>query len=56
MYLDEFIAQLQMIRAQHGDLPVWVDGGLPPMSAAVEDMYPPNPRPSDHPEKVVMIR
>ena len=56
MYLDEFIAHLQVIRAQHGDVPVWVENGLPPMSATVEDMFPSNRRPTDRPEKIVLIR
>lgn len=56
MYLDEFIAQLQVMRAQHGDLSVWVENGLPPMMVEVQDMYPPNSRPSDLPEKVAFVR
>ena len=56
MSLDEFIAQLQVIRAQHGDLPVWVDNGLPPMTVEVVDVYPANRRPSDKPEMAVFVR
>ncbi len=54
MYLDKFIADLQLVRAQYGDLPVWVNGSSP-VTVEVEDMYPTNPKPDDVPEKVVLI-
>ena len=54
MYLSEFIAQLQIIRAQHGDIQVWVKDGVPPSPhASIQDMLP--IRPSDPAEKIVWI-
>lgn len=54
MYLSDFIAQLQVIRAQYGDLPVWVKDGVPPSpQATVQEMLAPNP--NDLPEKIVFI-
>lgn len=54
MYLSEFIAQLQIIRAPHGDIQVWVKDGVPPSpQASVQDMLP--IRPSDPAEKIVWI-
>jgi hypothetical protein len=55
MYLDDVIAQLQVIRAQYGDIEVWVEAGLPPMSVSVKNMYSPRPKPSETPKKVVWI-
>ena len=54
MHLDELIAQLQLLRAQYGDLPVWLSGSSP-VTVEVEDMYPTNPKPYEAPEKVVLI-
>lgn len=56
MSLNEFIADLQTIRAQYGDIQIWVSSGSPPLTVAVEDMYPNNPSAHDQPEKVVLIR
>lgn len=54
MYLSELIAQLQIIRVQHGDLAVWVKDGIPPSpTVTVQDMLAPNP--NDPVEKVVWI-
>jgi hypothetical protein len=56
MYLNDFIARLQSLRAQYGDLAVWVDRGTPPMTVTVEEVWPTNPKANDEPEKVVVIR
>lgn len=54
MYLSEFIAQLQLIRAQHGDLQVWIKDGVPPSPIAiVQEMLPSNP--NEPVEKIVFI-
>lgn len=55
MHISQSIERLQTFRAQHGNIGVWVKDGSPFITLAIRDMYPPNPRPKDKPEKVVLI-
>lgn len=54
LYLTDLIDQLQLIRAQHGDIQVWVTNGTPlSPRLVVNDMMPPNS--NDPMQKVLMI-
>jgi hypothetical protein len=56
MTISEFIVKLQLIRSQHGDLPVWIGENPPPIDFEVIDGGENMALPGNDATKVVIIR